>query len=162
MPVSTTWKSSNLSCSPFRSRLRTSGARWEWSPISFVTLAGGSFGLQLGGESSDFVLFFMNDRGVRSMIASKFTLGGKASIAAGPVGRSAEASTDVRLDAEIYSYAKAKGLFAGISLEGARLAPDEKANAEYYGKPATAQALLFDHHAPRMPAEEQAFLKSLP
>src|SRR6185295_14930632 len=116
-----------------------------WSPISFVTLTGGSVGFQIGGESSDFVLFFMTERGARSLISSKFTLGGKASVAAGPVGRSAEASTDLKLDAEIYTYAKAKGLFAGISLEGARLAPDEKANEQYYGAPASARWLLFGH-----------------
>ena len=134
----------------------------HWSPISFITLTGGSFGFQIGGESSDFVLFFMTDRGARSLISSKFTLGGKASVAAGPVGRSAEASTDIKLDAEIYSYAKAKGLFAGISLEGARLAPDENANARYYGAPASARSLLFGKHAPKSPPEAQEFLSALP
>jgi len=134
----------------------------EWSPVSFVTLAGGSVGFQLGGESSDVVLFFMSDRGVRSMLQSQFTLGGKASIAAGPAGRSAEASTDIKLNAEIYSYAKAKGLFAGISLEGARLAPDEKANGEYYGKGTSARTLLFERHAPRTPATMREFLDALP
>lgn len=133
-----------------------------WSPISFVTLTGGSIGFQIGGQSSDVVLFFMTDRGARSLIGSKFTLGGSASVAAGPVGRTGEASTDVKLNAEIYSYAKAKGLFAGVSLEGARLAPDEKANAQYYGAPATAQALLFEHRSPRRPAEAEAFLNVLP
>lgn len=134
----------------------------RWSPISFITLTGGSVGFQIGGESSDFVLFFMTDRGARSLISSQFTLGGKASVAAGPVGRSAEASTDIKLDAEIYSYAKAKGLFAGISLEGARLAPDEKANAQYYGAPAPARSLLFGHQAPKNPPEAGEFLETLP
>lgn len=134
----------------------------RWSPISFVTLSGGSFGFQIGGESSDFVLFFMTDRGARSLISSKFTLGGKASVAAGPVGRSAEASTDIKLDAEIYSYAKAKGIFAGISLEGSRLAPDENANERYYGAPASARSLLFGGHAPKSPPEAREFLSALP
>jgi lipid-binding SYLF domain-containing protein len=134
----------------------------RWSPISFITLTGGSFGFQVGGESSDFVIFFMTDRGARSLISSKFTLGGKASVAAGPVGRSAEASTDIKLDAEIYSYAKAKGLFAGISLEGARLAPDENANERYYGEPASAKSLLFGKQAPKIPSEAQEFLSALP
>lgn len=134
----------------------------SWSPLSFVTLTGGSVGFQIGGESSDFVLFFMTDRGVRSLIQSKFTLGGKASVAAGPVGRSAEASTDLELNAEIYSYAKSKGLFAGISLEGARLAPDEKANQQYYGKATSARALLLEHEAARIPPEAQSFLDALP
>ena len=137
-------------------------ANGHWSPISFVTLTGGSVGFQIGGESSDFVLFFMTDRGARSLISSQFTLGGKASVAAGPVGRSAEASTDVKLDAEIYTYAKAKGLFAGISLEGARLGPDEKANAKYYGAPASAKTLLFDHTAPKSLPEANEFLGALP
>ena len=134
----------------------------HWSPLSFITLTGGSIGLQFGGESSDFVLFFMTERGARSLISSRFTLGGKASVAAGPVGRSAEASTDLKLDAEIYSYAKAKGLFAGISLEGARLAPDERANQEYYGQPASARWLLFEHAHPRLPAEAQELLSQFP
>jgi len=133
-----------------------------WSPISFVTLTGGSVGFQIGGESSDFVLFFMTERGARSLISSKFTLGGKASVAAGPVGRSAEASTDLKLDAEIYSYAKAKGLFAGISLEGARLAPDEKANEQYYGVPASARWLLFGHDRPHNPPEAAELLSAFP
>ncbi|HET7226714.1 MAG TPA: lipid-binding SYLF domain-containing protein [Candidatus Eisenbacteria bacterium] len=133
-----------------------------WSPPCFITLTGGSVGFQIGGESSDIVLFFMTDHGARSLIESKFTLGGKASVAAGPVGRSAEASTDVKLDAEIYSYAKSKGLFAGVSLEGARLAPDDKANAEYYGAPTSARALLFGHRAPKAPPEAREFLDALP
>jgi lipid-binding SYLF domain-containing protein len=134
----------------------------KWSPISFVTLTGGSVGFQIGGESSDYVLFFMTDRGARSLISSKFTLGGKASVAAGPVGRSAEGSTDLRLDAEIYSYAKAKGLFAGISLEGARLAPDEKANEQYYGVPASARWLLFGRERPHSPPEAEELLSAFP
>jgi lipid-binding SYLF domain-containing protein len=133
-----------------------------WSPISFVTLTGGSLGLQIGGESSDVVLFFMTERGARSLISSKFTLGGKASVAAGPAGRSAEASTDVKLNAEIYSYAKAKGLFAGVSLEGARLAPDEKANGQYYGAPVTARTLLFGLSTVELPPEAREFLNALP
>ncbi len=109
----------------------------QWSAPAFVTLSGGSWGLQLGAESTDLVLFFMNDKSVRTLLAGdRVTLGGKASVAAGPLGRSAEASTDMRLNAAIYSYAKSKGLFAGISLEGARLAPDDKANHQYYGRSA--------------------------
>src|SRR6266487_4158120 len=133
-----------------------------WSPISFLTLTGGSAGFQIGGESSDFVLFFMTDRGARSLLASKFTLGGKASVAAGPAGRSAQASTDIKLNAEIYSYARAKGLFAGVSLEGARLAPDEKANREFYGARVAPESLLFAHQAPRNPPAAQEFRSALP
>lgn len=137
-------------------------ASGNWSAPCFITLSGGSVGLQIGGESSDVVLFFMTDHGARSLISSKFTLGGKASVAAGPLGRSAEASTDVKLDAEIYSYAKSKGLFAGVSLEGARLAPDDKSNTRYYGGPVSAKALLFGEGAPNVPAGAHTFEDALP
>lgn len=133
-----------------------------WSPIAFLTLTGGSLGFQIGAERTDFVLFFMSDRGARSLIHSQFTLGGKVSVAAGPAGRSAEASTDIKLDAEIYSYAKSKGLFAGVSLEGARLAPDNKAIGEYYGKRVSAESLLFGHTAPKNPPEAKEFRSALP
>jgi SH3 domain-containing YSC84-like protein 1 len=133
----------------------------SWGTPAFVTLSGGSFGLQLGAESTDLVLFFMNDRGARSLMnSSKFTLGGKASVAAGPVGRSAEAGTDLKLNAEIYSYAKSKGLFAGLSLEGARLAPDDKANRIYYSH--TARQILFDHSGVQAPVAADEFSRSLP
>lgn len=137
-------------------------AQGHWSPPSFLKLTGGSIGFQIGAESSDIVLFFMTEHGARSLLGSKFTLGGKVSVAAGPAGRSAEASTDLKLDAEIYSYAKSKGLFAGVSLEGARLAPDRKANEVYYGAPVSAATLLFEHRAPRLPESTQEFLKALP
>jgi lipid-binding SYLF domain-containing protein len=133
-----------------------------WSPLAFLTLTGGSLGFQIGAESSDFVLFFMTDRGARSLIRSQFTLGGKVSVAAGPAGRSAEASTDIKLDAEIYSYAKSKGLFAGVSLEGARLAPDNKAIRLFYGSQVSAETLLFGHKAPRNPPEAEEFRRTLP
>lgn len=133
-----------------------------WSPPSFLRLTGGSFGFQLGAQGTDVVLFFMTDHGSRSLLDSKFTLGGTASVAAGPVGRSAEAGTDLKLDAEIYSYARSKGLFAGLALEGARLSPDGKANARYYGKKVTAKDLLFEHKSPGLPEGAEAFLKVLP
>lgn len=133
-----------------------------WSPPSFIKLTGGSVGFQIGAEKSDVVLFFMTDKSVRSLLDSKFTLGGKASVAAGPVGRSAEASTDLKLDAEIYSYAKSKGLFAGISLEGARLAPDRSANQTFYGSAVDPAKLLFEGQAPRTPESAKEFLGVLP
>jgi lipid-binding SYLF domain-containing protein len=134
-----------------------------WSPVCFVGLTGGSVGFQIGAETSDLVLFFMNERGARSlMTGSKFTLGGQASVAAGPLGRSGEASTDLKLDAEIYTYAKSKGLFAGLSIAGARLAADKKANAQFYGRPVTVKALLFDRKAPRAPEAAETFRKALP
>ena len=93
-------------------------------------LEGGSFGLQLGAESTDVVLLVMNNRGVDALLSSKVKLGGNASAAAGPKGRTLEASTDVTMRAEILSYSRARGLFAGVSLEGTSLRPDDDANAE--------------------------------
>jgi len=138
-------------------------AEGRWGPPSFVRLYGGSWGLQIGGESSDLVLFFMSERGARSlMTSSKITLGGEASVAAGPFGRSGEASTDLKLNAEIYTYAKSKGLFAGLSLAGARLGADRKANTRYYGQPVSVKQLLFEQKAPRVPEEAETFRKALP
>jgi len=137
-------------------------AAGTWSPPIFLTLSGGSFGLQIGVEKADVVLFFMNDRGARSLVESKFTLGGKGSVAAGPVGRTAEASTDIKLNAEIYSYARTKGLFAGLSLEGAKLGPDKDATNRFYGKPVEPTAVLFEHKVPTNPPSAQKFLAALP
>lgn len=134
----------------------------SWSPLAFFKLTGGSWGLQLGAEANDVVLFFMTERGAKSLLESKFTLGGKLGVAAGPVGRSAEASTDAKLTAEIYSYARSKGLFAGISLEGARLAPDTEANQTFYGEAVTAKQILFDRQVPRRPEESDTLLRALP
>lgn len=135
----------------------------KWSPPSFVGLTGGSFGPQIGAETSDLVLFFMSERGARSlMTSSKITLGGQAGVAAGPFGRSAEAGTDLKLDAEIYTYAKSKGLFIGAALTGARLAADKKTNKEYYGTNVTLKQLIFEHKAPKVPDSARAFMSALP
>jgi len=133
-----------------------------WSPPTFLRLTGGSFGFQIGAQGTDIVLFFMTERGARSLLESKFTLGGTASVAAGPMGRSAEAGTDLKLTSEIYSYAKSKGLFAGLSLEGARLSPDHTSNERYYGQAVDPAVLLFEHQAPRMPDEAKALREALP
>jgi lipid-binding SYLF domain-containing protein len=133
-----------------------------WSPPSFIEISGGSFGLQIGGEAIDLVLFFMNERGVLSLLGSKFELGGDASVAAGPYGRTAEAGTDLKLKAEIYSYARSRGLFAGLSFEGSRLAPDNKANRKYYGETVDAESVLFDHRVPNRPASASRFTALLP
>ena len=132
-----------------------------WGPPIFLTLTGGSFGLQIGVEKAEVVLFFMNDRGARSLVESKFTLGGKGSVAAGPVGRTAEANTDIKLNAEIYSYARTKGLFAGLSLEGAKLGPDKDATNRFYGRTVEPKAVLFEHQAPATPPSAQRFLAVL-
>jgi lipid-binding SYLF domain-containing protein len=134
-----------------------------WSAPAFVSITGGSFGLQLGAQSTDLVLFFMNDRGARSLVnGTRITLGGKASVAAGPFGRSGEAATNLELKAEIYSYARSKGLFAGLSIEGARLAPSSDNVTKYYGPGVTYNQLLFGSLPAPMPVEAEAFRKALP
>ncbi len=105
-----------------------------WGAPTMMALEGGSFGFQLGGQATDFVLLVMNERGASSILESKVKLGGDASAAAGPVGRDAEAATDVTLRAEVLTYSRARGLFAGISLEGSTLRPDDDANERLYGK----------------------------
>jgi lipid-binding SYLF domain-containing protein len=134
-----------------------------WSAPAFVNITGGSFGLQLGAESTDLVLFFMNDRGARSLVkGTGITLGGKASIAAGPFGRSGEAGTNLELKSEIYSYARSKGLFAGVSFEGAHLGANPTDIASYYGRGVTYQQLLFGAGVKQMPAGAETFRKVLP
>jgi lipid-binding SYLF domain-containing protein len=113
-----------------------------WSHPSFITLTGGSVGFQAGVQSADVILVFRSERGVDSIVGGKFTLGADASVAAGPVGRSAQASTDERLKAEILSYSRARGLFAGVALDGTRLAIDNKSNQATYGPGNTARAIF--------------------
>ncbi|MFQ5525309.1 MAG: lipid-binding SYLF domain-containing protein [Thermoanaerobaculia bacterium] len=134
----------------------------EWSAPVFVRVSGGSFGFQVGVQAADLVLFMMSERSIRSLLKSKFTLGGDVNVAAGPLGRSAEAATDARFRAEIYSYAKARGFFAGVSVEGARLAPHRKSMTRYYGQPLDARAVLVDHEMPELPSEAKSFLAALP
>lgn len=105
-----------------------------WSAPTMMALEGGSFGLQLGGQATDFVLLVMNPKGADSLLSSKVKLGADASAAAGPVGRAAEASTDVAMRAEILTYSRSRGLFAGVSLAGATLHPDHDANRDLYGR----------------------------
>src|ERR1035438_8288180 len=105
-----------------------------WSAPSMMALEGGSFGLQLGGQATDFVLLVMNQRGASSILSSTVKLGGDMSAAAGPKGRDAAAATDATLRAEILSYSRSRGLFAGISLEGSTLRPDSDGNGRVYGK----------------------------
>ena len=137
-------------------------ASGHWGPPVFMEMSGGSLGFQIGVEKADVVLFFMTDKSVQSILESKFSLGAKAGLAAGPVGRTAEASTDVKLDAEIYSYARSKGAYAGLSLEGAKIVPDKSDNRDFYGKNASAKAILVDHKTPgTTPAEADAWMKTL-
>src|ERR1700734_3934180 len=124
----------------------------HWSAPSMMALEGGSFGLQLGGQATDFVLLVMNQRGADSILTSKVKLGGDMSAAAGPVGRTASAETDVTLRAEILSYSRARGLFAGISLAGSTLRPDNDANKKLYGKEVSAQDIVFKRAVPAPPS----------
>lgn len=114
----------------------------SWSHPSFLTLTGGSLGFQAGVQSTDVVLVFRSERGVDSIVNGKFALGADASVAAGPVGRNALASTDSDLRAEIYSYSRARGLFAGVALDGAVLSIDHRANQASYGRNTTPRAVF--------------------
>src|SRR5262245_25103288 len=139
---------------------RSDRGRGEWSAPLMVSLKGGSLGLQIGGESTDFVLLIMNPKGIDHLLRSKFTLGADASVAAGPLGRNAEASTDALMHAEILSYSRSRGVFAGISLEGASLAPDSHGNLEVYEKHVTAHDLLLSP-AHNVPSAGAAFVGTL-
>jgi lipid-binding SYLF domain-containing protein len=113
-----------------------------WSAPAYFNLGGGSFGLQIGAEATDFVLLFMNREGLDSLLSNKFTLGADASVAAGPVGRAAGADTDAVMKAKILSYSRSRGLFAGLELKGVVIAPDEGDMRDVYGKEVTARAVL--------------------
>lgn len=115
-----------------------------WGAPTMMALEGGSFGLQIGGQATDFVLLLMSPRSARSILDSKVKLGADISAAAGPVGRNASAETDVTLRAEILSYSRARGLFAGISLSGSTLRPDNGANKKLYGKAVNARDIVFN------------------
>jgi len=131
-----------------------------WSAPSMMALEGGSFGLQLGGQATDFVLLVMNPRGADSILTSQVKLGGDVAAAAGPKGRSAAASTDVAMRAEILSYSRARGLFAGISLEGSTLRPDNDGNERLYGKGTTAKDIVIQS-AIRPPGSAKSLLATL-
>jgi len=113
-----------------------------WTGPCTVRIEGGSVGLQIGGSSTDFVLLVMNERGAEKLIESKFTLGADAAVAGGPVGRSAQAQTDAQMHAQILSYSRSRGAFAGISLEGATLRQDQDDNRKIYGKDVEPKAVL--------------------
>src|ERR1700690_3221655 len=129
--------------------------RGSWGAPTMMALEGGSFGFQIGGEATDFVLLVMNERGARGILASKVKLGGDASVAAGPVGRDASADTDATLRAEILSYSRARGLFAGISLEGSTIRPDNGDNRRIYGREIPARDIVLSGVVAAPPAAEQ-------
>lgn len=122
-----------------------------WGAPAMYALEGGSFGFQIGGEATDFVFLIMNDHGVSSLLHSKVKLGADASIAAGPVGRTADADTDAYLRADILSYSRARGVFAGVSLEGSTLRPDNRADRELYGYRVTARQIVRESEIPAPP-----------
>jgi SH3 domain-containing YSC84-like protein 1 len=132
-----------------------------WGAPVFMQLAKGSAGLQAGVQSTDLVLLVMNRAGVQKLLSNKVTLGGDASIAAGPVGRTASAGTDAQMTAELLSYSRSKGLFAGIDLSGGTLKPDTDANAAMYGANANAKAIALGTMPVTMTAEGRAFTNSL-
>ena len=134
----------------------------SWSPPAFLSISGGSLGLQLGAEASDLVLLIVDPRSARSLLQSKFTIGADAKAAAGPRSADASATTDARLDAEIYSYATSKGFFAGVSLGGAKLKLSRKEVAQYYTEKPLPEDLVFGRAEVRVPAAGLAFQGAMP
>jgi SH3 domain-containing YSC84-like protein 1 len=131
-----------------------------WSAPTMMALEGGSIGFQIGGQATDFVLLVMNPRGARAILSSKVKLGADASAAAGPKGRNASAETDVTIRAEVLAYSRARGLFAGISLAGSSVRPDNDANARVYGKKVDAESIIFKG-AVAVPPAAQKFVAYL-
>ena len=118
-----------------------------WSSPAFLTLTGGSFGLQIGGESADIILVINGDRGLQNLVSNQFKIGTDAAIAAGPVGRDAQASTDIQLRAQILSYSRARGLFAGVTINGSTIRQDMDANERFYGKRLSTRQVVFEGQA---------------
>jgi lipid-binding SYLF domain-containing protein len=134
--------------------------RGSWGAPTMMALEGGSFGFQIGGQATDFVLLVMNEGGARGILSGKVKLGGDASVAAGPVGRDASAETDVTLRSEILSYSRSRGLFAGISLEGSTVRPDKKANEQIYEKELEAKQIVLSDQV-RVPAAGEQLISTL-
>jgi len=132
-----------------------------WSNPTFVSLTGGSWGLQAGAQSSDIVLVFTTKAGIEGVAGGKLTLGADASVATGPVGRQGSAATDMSFHAEIYSYARTRGLFGGIALDGSVISIDRPANAALYGKSGVTATEIFSGQSPAAPASAQRFLERL-
>jgi lipid-binding SYLF domain-containing protein len=132
-----------------------------WSNPCFVALTGGSWGFQAGAQSSDIVLVFTTKTGIEGIAGGKITLGADASVATGPVGRQGSAATDMSFNSEIYSYARTRGLFGGIALDGSVISIDKSANASLYGKSGVTATEIFSGQAPVPPATAQRFLDGL-
>src|SRR6267142_2693862 len=134
--------------------------RGPWAAPTMMALEGGSFGFQIGGEATDFVLLVMNERGASGILTSKVKLGADASVAAGPVGRDASAETDATLRADILSYSRARGAFAGIALEGSTIRPDNGANRQIYGREVPAKEIVLSGHV-AIPLAAQRMVSTL-
>jgi lipid-binding SYLF domain-containing protein len=132
-----------------------------WSNPVFVSLTGGSWGFQAGAQSSDIILVFTTKTGIEGIAGGKMTLGADASVATGPVGRQGSAATDMNFNAEIYSYARTRGLFGGIALDGSVIAIDKSANASLYGKAGVSATDIISGQAPAAPGTAQRFLERL-
>src|ERR1700689_1660691 len=132
-----------------------------WSNPVFISLTGGSWGFQAGAQSSDIILVFTTKTGIEGIAGGKLTLGADASVATGPVGRQGSAATDMNFNAEIYSYARTRGLFGGIALDGSVIAIDKSANAALYGKNDVTASEIFSGQAPAAPSTAQRFLERL-
>lgn len=131
-----------------------------WSPPVMMASSGGSFGLQIGGQATDFVILVLNDSGARAMLKNKLKLGADASIAAGPVGRTSEASTNAAMKAQMLSYSRSQGVFGGVSLSGSTLRPDDDANHNLYGEKVSTEQII-NSQGITMPAEAQPLIDSL-
>jgi SH3 domain-containing YSC84-like protein 1 len=134
-----------------------------WSLPAFLTITGGGFGAQIGAQAVDFVLVVMDRRGLENLLQNQFKVGAGGEVTAGPVGRSAEASTDIQMRAQILSYSRARGLFAGISLNGAAIQQDRDSNEDYYGQPYRTRSIVLDKRAsmPSNPEDVDAWWKSM-
>jgi lipid-binding SYLF domain-containing protein len=134
--------------------------RGSWGAPTMMALEGGSFGFQIGGEATDFVLLVMNERGASGILRSKVKLGADASAAAGPVGRTTSAETDATLRADLLSYSRARGAFIGVSLEGSTIRPDNGANRQIYGQKLSAKEIVLSGHV-AIPPAAQAMISTL-
>jgi lipid-binding SYLF domain-containing protein len=127
-----------------RGILSVRGESGTWSAPAFLTLTGGSVGLQIGGQATDLVLLIMDRRGLENLVRNQFKIGADASVAAGPVGRDAQAATDLQLRAQILSYSRARGVFAGISISGSTIRQDVDANSRFYGRRLDTRQIVFE------------------
>ena len=132
-----------------------------WSAPAFLTLTGGSFGLQIGGQSADLILIINGRRGLENLISNQFKLGADAAVAAGPVGRDAQAATDLQMRAQILSYSRSRGLFAGVTVNGSTIRPDRDANERFYGTRLETKQLIFGPEPARRPEPIPLWLETL-